>query len=158
MRTPIRARIASRNQRADAFPTAPTYAQTFFDRRAMNVLDLADLHSARQIMPKKVRSPQEKKGLSYERDRRNTYGENSKSSRKNIPRSKALDIRRKRHETKQALYSVLQARSQDQQVTAELAVLAVKPRRWEKQPDAPLGEYLTAKKKRSTAGRVRKVR
>jgi len=111
-----------------------------------------------QIMPKKLRSPQEKKGLSYERDRRNTYGENSKSSRKNIPRSKALDIRRKRHGTKQALSSVLQARSQDQQVAAELAALASKPRRWEKQPDAPLGEYLATRKNRSTARRVRKSR
>lgn len=109
-------------------------------------------------MPKKVRSPQEKKSLSYGKDRRNTYRENSKSSRKNIPRSKALDIRRKRHETNQALDAVLQAISQDQQVAAELAVLASKPRRWEKRPDVPLGEYLTAKKKRSTARRVRKAR
>ncbi len=29
------------------------------------------------------RTPQEKKELSYERDRRNTYGENDKASRKN---------------------------------------------------------------------------
>ncbi|MFD7256285.1 hypothetical protein [Streptomyces sp. NPDC059874] len=38
------------------------------------------------------RSPQEKKRLSYLKDRRNVYGENQKSSRKNIPRS-----RRARH-------------------------------------------------------------
>jgi hypothetical protein len=31
------------------------------------------------------RSPQEKKALSYAKDRRNDYGENDKSSRKNIP-------------------------------------------------------------------------
>lgn len=75
-------------------------------------------------MPTKARSPQDKKRLSYERDRRNTYGENSKSSRKNIPRSKALDIRRKRHGTNQTLHSVLQVRSEDQQVAAEFAALA----------------------------------
>lgn len=34
------------------------------------------------------RSPQEKKALSYARDRRNVYGENDKSSRKNIRRNK----------------------------------------------------------------------
>ncbi|MFZ3468622.1 hypothetical protein ACODT3_34065 [Streptomyces sp. 4.24] len=34
------------------------------------------------------RSPQEKKRLSLLKDRRNTYGENQKSSRKNIPRSR----------------------------------------------------------------------
>ncbi|MBP0455719.1 hypothetical protein J5Y04_40290 [Kitasatospora sp. RG8] len=38
------------------------------------------------------RTPQEKKRLSYLKDRRNAYGENDKSSRKNVPRS-----RRARH-------------------------------------------------------------
>ncbi|MEU4671778.1 hypothetical protein AB0F91_28330 [Amycolatopsis sp. NPDC023774] len=33
-------------------------------------------------------SPQGKKALSYEKDRRNNYGENDKSSRKNIRRNK----------------------------------------------------------------------
>ena len=33
-------------------------------------------------------SPQEKKRLSYAKDRRNDYGENDKSSRKNIRRNK----------------------------------------------------------------------
>lgn len=33
----------------------------------------------------KRRSPQEKKRLSYAKDRRNDYGENDKSSRKNVP-------------------------------------------------------------------------
>ena len=36
----------------------------------------------------KVKTPQQKKRLSYEHDRRNSYGENQKSSRKNIPKSK----------------------------------------------------------------------
>lgn len=42
-------------------------------------------------------TPQEKKSLSYAKDRRNTYGENSKASRKAIPLSKALGIRSQRH-------------------------------------------------------------
>lgn len=33
-------------------------------------------------------SPQQKKQYSYKRDRRNCYGENAKSSRKNIPKNK----------------------------------------------------------------------
>src|SRR5690242_19968738 len=37
--------------------------------------------------------PPAKKHLSYERDRRNTYGENDKSSRKNIPVGKRLAVR-----------------------------------------------------------------
>ncbi len=35
------------------------------------------------------RTPQEKKALSYVKDRRNDYGENDKSSRKNIRREQA---------------------------------------------------------------------
>ena len=100
-------------------------------------------------MKKKARSPQEKKQLSYIKDRRNAYGENSKSSRKNIPRSKASAIRRERHEQTQALQSVLHKPSQEQQVAAELAVLAAKPRQWRKVRDRPLGEHLAAKRKRS---------
>ncbi len=107
-------------------------------------------------MPKATRTPQEKKRLSYKRDRRNVYGENSKSSRKNIPRSKALDIRRERHATHQAIHSAVGAPSEDQQVAAELAAPVTKARQWRKQPDEPLGEYLAAKRKRPPHRRVRK--
>jgi hypothetical protein len=99
-------------------------------------------------MKKKTRSPQEKKQFSYTKDRRNAYGENSKSSRKNIPRSKALDIRRERHGKNQALHSVLSERSEEQQVAAELRALTSKPREWRKVRDWPLGEHLAAKRKR----------
>jgi len=51
-------------------------------------------------------TPQEKKRLSYERDRRNTYGENDKSSRKNIPRSKRLASRATRRSASVALDGV----------------------------------------------------
>jgi hypothetical protein len=36
------------------------------------------------------KTPQQKKAESYAKDRRNTYGENAKSSRKNIPRNQRL--------------------------------------------------------------------
>lgn len=36
----------------------------------------------------KIKNPGEKKRLSFKRDRRNTFGENSKSSRKNIAKGK----------------------------------------------------------------------
>ena len=39
------------------------------------------------------RSPQEKKTLSYAKDRRNDYGENDKSSRKSIRRNKRVPNR-----------------------------------------------------------------
>ena len=99
-------------------------------------------------MKKAKRTPQQKKRLSYAKDRRNAYGENSKSSRKNIPRSKALAIRRQRHEQDRSLRSVLAAGSEDQQVVAELRVLSAKPRHWVKQPDVPLAEHVVRQAKR----------
>ncbi|UGT42762.1 hypothetical protein LTV02_04940 [Nocardia yamanashiensis] len=39
------------------------------------------------------KSPQEKKSLSYAKDRRNDYGENDKSSRRNIRRNKRFPHR-----------------------------------------------------------------
>jgi hypothetical protein len=50
--------------------------------------------------PKRRRSPQEKKKLSYERDRVNVYGQNDKASRKRIPKFKASSIRALRHKTR----------------------------------------------------------
>jgi hypothetical protein len=40
---------------------------------------------------KRLRSPQEKKALSYELDRRNAYGQNDKAARKAIPLRKAME-------------------------------------------------------------------
>ncbi len=51
----------------------------------------------------KVKTPKEKKRLSYEHDRRNTYGENQKSSRKNIPRSKQRSQQDERRSVRQTL-------------------------------------------------------
>lgn len=45
----------------------------------------------------KIKSPTEKKRMSYEKDRRNVYGENSKASRKNIPRGKQRAHMAERH-------------------------------------------------------------
>jgi len=42
-------------------------------------------------------TPQEKKELSYERDRRNVYGRSPHASRKAIPLHKALRNRANRH-------------------------------------------------------------
>jgi hypothetical protein len=50
--------------------------------------------------PKRRRSPQEKKKLSYERDRVNVYGQNDKASRKRIPKFKATTKRALRHQVR----------------------------------------------------------
>lgn len=94
-------------------------------------------------MPKRRRSPQEKKKLSLQRDRRNTYGENDKSSRKNIPRSKALSHRSVRRAAKQ------QAQILDQQeelkadaVESTLTTRSLQKGYWKKAADEPLGTVI----------------
>lgn len=54
-------------------------------------------------MGRRRRSPQEKKLLSYRRDRRNAYGGNAKSSRRNIPLSKRLPHRANRNAVQRIL-------------------------------------------------------
>jgi hypothetical protein len=93
-------------------------------------------------------TPQQKKQLSYANDRRNTYGENSKSSRKNIPLSKALDIRSERHAQDLALAKAVAATNIDQLDAAENTMRATKQRQWRKSPDEPLGQVLISKSKR----------
>ena len=96
-----------------------------------------------------IKTPREKKRLSLERDRRNTYGENSKSSRKNIQRGKQrthMDERR----TVSEVLSRLKGNVEDSVATeAELLVktkiIDSKRRGFKKQPDTPLGVVLAKK-------------
>lgn len=92
-----------------------------------------------------MRTPQEKKRLSYAKDRRNSYGENSKASRKNIPRAKAQANRSERHAQDQALSAAANVLDTDGLADVENRVRASDPRYWRKAPDMPLGEFLTWK-------------
>jgi hypothetical protein len=90
------------------------------------------------------RSPQEKKALSYAKDRRNDYGENDKSSRKNIRRNKRAPNRADRHREHQTLAAAKGVKIVDDAVEqVEAKLLAKKSmwltKRWRKYPDAPLG-------------------
>lgn len=96
-----------------------------------------------------MRTPQEKKSLSYAKDRRNTYGENSKSSRKSIRLSKALDIRAVRHAQNQVLLLARSCQAEDAWVDVEVRVQDARIRQWEKVPDQPLGEVLKRKREKS---------
>jgi hypothetical protein len=100
------------------------------------------------IAMSKEKTPQDKKRLSYARDRRNDYGENAKSSRKNIPRAKAFANRRERHGQNRALRDVVVAESDEQIVRAEIAAVTPKRRWWKKLADSPLGEYLANRRLR----------
>jgi hypothetical protein len=89
-----------------------------------------------------VTTPQEKKRLSYAKDRRNTFGENSKASRKGIPLAKARANRAERHAQDNVLSVAAEVVEPDQLAEVELLVRSTKPRQWKKSPDKRLGEVL----------------
>lgn len=88
------------------------------------------------------RTPQEKKELSYAKDRRNTYGENDKSSRKNIPASKARVNRSYRRKVNDVLQVASELVEPQELEAVEHKVASVKREFWKKAPDAPLGEVV----------------
>ena len=98
---------------------------------------------------RRPRTPAEKKRLSYERDRRNVYGENDKASRKAIPLRKRLRARADRRRASQSLApGVVPAEIADgDNLDAEL-LPERDPRQWQKHPEAPLGQVMEKKRKR----------
>jgi hypothetical protein len=93
------------------------------------------------------KTPQEKKRESYLRDRRNTYGENDKSSRRNIARNKRLRSRIERRLARTAFVAGagLDADRVDQ---VEGRLRTKRKLAWTKCPDEPLGTFLERKLKR----------
>jgi hypothetical protein len=104
-------------------------------------------------MPRKT--PQQKKALSCKKDRRNCFGENSKSSRKNIPRAKAHSRRACRHKVNESLNGARGATSSAQLEEQELGATSVRRKTWKKVPDEPLAEHLAGQRVRR---RVREKR
>jgi hypothetical protein len=106
----------------------------------------------------KTKSPQEKKRLSLERDRRNTYGENSKASRKNIPRRKKCSRMAQRRAVGAVLAQISVSVDEQQATDAELLAthrsIAKKRQSFKKQPDTPLGQVLARRAKRAEAVRA----
>ena len=90
----------------------------------------------------KNQTPQDKKQLSYERDRRNVYGEAPHAARKAIPLHKALRNRANRHYANQQVN--YQGPTPDEDIADELESLIHHraPQEWEKYPDAPLGKVV----------------
>ena len=84
-------------------------------------------------MPRRRKTPQEKKVFSYQKDCRNRFGENDKASRKWIPRRKRIEVRMQRRSAKQALGT-----------TSNISLEPDRParRRWEKDADRPLADHL----------------
>ncbi|NYI58731.1 hypothetical protein [Cellulomonas soli] len=87
-------------------------------------------------------TPQEKKQLSLQKDRRNSYGENDKASRKAIPAAKARVNRANRRADTVALTESLGAPDEDVAAASEDAVEGRRRKVWRKWPDEPLGKML----------------
>jgi len=112
----------------------------------------------------KVKNPQDKKKLSYSRDRRNAYGESDKGSRKTIRRNKRISIQAER--SKKAKLSSLVYRKFDEDYAGQVEndfKSAIKLRRlrgFRKYPDLPLGEYIDLQKRKrgNRYGRKAKVK
>ena len=94
------------------------------------------------------KSPQDKKRESYLHDRRNTYGESDKASRKSIP----LRKRKVRRADRRVVVTDLTTLAKSIDPAAEdLEELELQPRRgklWRKSPDDPLGEVLKTRLQR----------
>ncbi|MDD4928168.1 MAG: hypothetical protein PHP85_02695 [Gallionella sp.] len=94
----------------------------------------------------KIKSPDEKKRMSYEKDRRNVYGENSKASRKNIPRSKQRAHMAERHVAAELLRTLGPTPVESNLEKAEGEVKAKtrlqRLNGFKKDPDKPLAEVL----------------
>ncbi len=100
---------------------------------------------------KKSKTPQEKKHLSYKKDRRNTYGERGSHSRHAIALQKAINRRIDRRRADQPLKS-LDSDTTDSLDQAELEVKTIVRRGWKKYPDRPLAEVVERKVERRKQG------
>lgn len=91
-------------------------------------------------------TPQEKKSLSYEKDRRNNFGQNAKASRKLIPLRKAKARRVSRHTASRIALVALTDKDGSAVEAAEGRASFADRTRWEKAPDSTLAEAIEAKK------------
>jgi hypothetical protein len=98
----------------------------------------------------KLKNPTQKKRLSLERDRRNVYGENTKSSRKNIAKGKQrrhMDERRVvAHVLDRLNGQVEDDVASEAELEVKLAIADSRNRGFRKVPDKPLGVVLARKK------------
>ncbi len=95
----------------------------------------------------KEKTPQEKKALSYARDRRNNFGANDKASRKHIPLRKAQVNRVYRREVNEVLDQVVE-QGLDKADELEGTTRNIKRKDWKKAPDEPLGDVVQQKVER----------
>src|SRR5277367_4652487 len=106
-----------------------------------------------------VRNPEEKKRLSLALDRRNTYGENSKSSRKSIQKGKQrrhMNERRRADEVLRKLKgNIPQDEASDAELLVKTRITGSRRNGFKKQPDTPLGIVLATKRAGKPKGAAR---
>lgn len=97
----------------------------------------------------KIKSPQEKKARALENDRRNVFGENSKSSRKNIRSGKQRSHREQRRVVGLLLNRLKETADENDATEAEALIktktLQKRHTAFKKMPDAPLGVVIKRK-------------
>ena len=84
--------------------------------------------------------------MSYARDRRNMYGENDKSSRKNIPLRKRLVNKANRHAVQQQLRQAAGVSAVERAERAADRVRGARQKTWRKRPDLSLRQALDLKR------------
>jgi len=94
------------------------------------------------------KTPQQKKRESYRKDRRNTYGENSKSSRKGVRLRKKKVNRANRRTEHQAVTGPVLVSDVETAEQMDESVAAKRRKTWSKARDTPLGEVVVKKLKR----------
>lgn len=108
----------------------------------------------------KIKNPQEKKRLRLSKDRRNCYGENDKSSRKNIKRNKRLERKGIRFERRKLGRLQGSGISEDEALNTESFVLSKEKYRkvtgFRKYPERPLSEHIVTMQ-RGKSIRVKKI-
>lgn len=94
------------------------------------------------------RSPQEKKRLSYAKDRRNAYAENDKTSRKAVRLNKRFPNRANRHRLQRILRDATGGVDAARAEEAEERLARRRPKTWRKEPDLPLGDWVESRLRR----------
>lgn len=93
-----------------------------------------------------IKSPQQKKKISLQKDRRNMYGESPHSSRKNIRRGKQNQHQEERRASNRTLALVAAHSTEDQMISCEVAAdTSARVNRlkgFKKDPDRPLRDFI----------------
>lgn len=97
----------------------------------------------------KVKNPQEKKRLSYEKDRRNMYGEGRTHSVKSIRRRKTTANRTFRRGNKRVVQLISTESDTDNKEIRQLGKMKMKKKKWKKVPDKPLQHYVKKQKEKA---------